>query len=91
MPFKKGRSGNAKGRPRGVKEAIPRTFRGLAAEVLAEAGPDVKQALRDGLKGPKSDRYLAILASLEKQHVELTGEVRMPAQVIFELHRTDAS
>jgi hypothetical protein len=90
MPFSKGRSGNVKGRPKGAKDHIPRTFRGLASQVLAANGADVQAALRKGINGKDAHRYLSILASLEKQHVELSGEVTMPAQVIFELHRNSA-
>lgn len=70
-PFEKGKSGNPKGRPPGIPEKTPRTLRRLAAQFLEEHGKDVIDAMKQGIatKGERV-RVLAVLASLEKQHVE---------------------
>jgi len=83
MPFQPGKSGNVRGRPRGIKEKAPRSFRALAREVLQESGKDVKAALLEGIKGKQSHRYLSILASLEAKHVELSGTDGGPVAVRF--------
>lgn len=74
MPFTKGRSGNPTGRPKGAKDSIPRTFRGLARKVVSENPDAIERALLNGCKGKDAHKYLGILAGLERQQVEVTGE-----------------
>jgi len=83
MPFRRGRSGNPRGRPKGAKDKAPRSFRTLAREVVAEYDADLKRALLEGCTGKHAYRYLAILASLERQQVELGGEDGGPVLVQF--------
>lgn len=78
MPFQPGKSGNPSGRPRGAKDKTPRTFRRLARAFMEGHEADIAAALARGVKSKDAHRYLAILASLEKQHVEL----EMPEPVI---------
>lgn len=82
-PFQKGQVANPRGRPKGAKDKLPRTFRALAAEILAEAPDDVKSSLLAGVKGNQAHKYLAIFANLEKQQVEVTGADGGPVQVQF--------
>ncbi len=81
--FSRGRSGNPHGRPRGAKDAVPRTFRGLCLEYLSKHADDVDAAIAKGVTGKQAHRYLAILASLEKQQHEVSGEDGGPVIVKF--------
>lgn len=82
MPYKKGESGNAKGRPKGSKDKIPRTYRALAAAVVSKEFEAIQRSLLAGIKSKQSHRYHAILASLEKHQVELTGADGGAIQII---------
>ena len=68
--YQKGQSGNPAGRPVGAKDKVPRGFRALAQEVVAEHSDDVQRALLNGINSRHSFRYLMILAHLEKQQHE---------------------
>jgi hypothetical protein len=69
--FQKGQSGNPKGRPRGVVEKVPRTFRRIALQFCEENADDILGALKKAIKEPgERIRALAVVASVEKQQVE---------------------
>ena len=88
--FKPGQSGNPKGRRPGTKETkarLPRSFRRIAAEVVAEHPDDIQRALLRGIRDRRqAHRYLTIFAGLEKHYIEHSGDALMPKPVIFELH-----
>lgn len=86
MPFKKGQSGNPRGRRHGVKEKHPRTFRALMASVVTDQPAVILAAMQEGLAGKQSHKYLGILAQLEKQQHEHSGPDGGPmtTKVLFE-------
>ncbi len=85
MPFQRGKSGNPTGRPKGAKDGVPRSFRSLCVEYLnsPKGYKDIQAAIDKGIVGKQAHRYLAILASLEKQQHEVSGEDGGPVIVKF--------
>jgi len=85
MAFKRGVSGNPKGKPKGAKDRIPRAFKAsikaVFDELLTTDPTIVREAVRRGLisRKPKDAfPYVRIYAELSgelKQQVEVSGAI----------------
>ena len=63
MPFKKGQSGNPKGRPKGAQDKVSREARSLFIHIMEGEVGHIQDAL-DGLRNESADKYLRALAHL---------------------------
>ena len=85
MPFKKGEGG----RPRGAANKATREFKEFWRDFLDSEAyrQNCQQRITDG-KAPHVEAYLLNkIHGRPTEHIKHEGEVTMPAQVIFELHR----
>lgn len=74
------------GRPVGARDRAPRTFRALAQQFVDTHEADIEASLERGVRDRRqSHKYLAILAGLEKQQVELGGAGGGPVEIRFRL------
>jgi hypothetical protein len=67
------------GRPKGSKDKVPRSFRGIAAEFCAKHKHDLATAMQEAIKEPgERVRMMGVLASLERQQIDLnTQDMRL--------------
>jgi hypothetical protein len=60
------------GRPKGSKDKVTRSFRGIAAEFCAKHKNDLAKAMQEAIKEPgERVRMMGVLASLERQQIDL--------------------
>jgi hypothetical protein len=87
--FKPGQSGNPKGRPPGIKEALPRgAFRAAYDRVLAKDPQLLDTVIRAGLKGqPKARNAVPFLELGAKLGKEIGADAEHDTRpVIFHFH-----
>lgn len=101
-PFKKGQSGNPRGRPRGAKDAVPRTFKASIKamyEKLATKRPELfEDAITHDLRtrrGMAAFHHVQLAAyyldGKPKEQVEVSGDVSVPPQVTFVITKAEGA
>jgi hypothetical protein len=96
--YKKGTSGNPKGRPKGTTNVVPRAFKTALERVFHELAEKHETEIRDAIlngitaRAPRSFPYLQLLAHYvvgkPTERHEITGgegQPLMPTQVIHEV------
>lgn len=87
MPFKKGKSGNPKGRPNGAKDRVPRsTLRAICAAYVEQNPAKITAALDRAVASRYPDRGLALLLKAEGDRLEITGDLSLNTKVVHEYH-----
>ena len=96
MPFKKGQSGNAKGRPKGSPNKVTEEARALFIHIMEGEVQNIQDAL-DGLRNESADKYLRALSQLfpyfmpKQQELQVSMDVEPTTPTWFDevLERTD--
>lgn len=96
MPFKKGQSGNAKGRPKGATDKVTREARALFVQIMDGEVKHIEDAL-DALRQESSEKYLKALSGLfpyfmpKQQELSVTTDIVPTTPSWFDevLERTD--
>ena len=96
MPFKKGQSGNAKGRPKGANNKVTKESRDLFVKIMNGEVGHIEDAL-DALRSESSEKYLKALSSLfpyfmpKQQELSVTTDITPSTPSWFDdvLERTD--
>lgn len=96
MPFKKGQSGNAKGRPKGANNKVTKEARDLFVKIMNGEVGHIEDAL-DALRSESSEKYLKALSNLfpyfmpKQQELSVTTDITPSTPSWFDevLERTD--
>lgn len=96
MPFKKGQSGNTKGRPKGSNNKVTKEARELFVRIMDGEVRHIEDAL-DALRSESSEKYLKALCGLfpyfmpKQQELSVTTDITPHTPSWFDevLERTD--
>jgi hypothetical protein len=96
MPFKKGQSGNPKGRPKGAGDKVTAEARALFIQIMEGEVGHIQDSL-DGLRHESADKYLKALSGLfpyfmpKQQELAVSMDIQPTEPSWFDevLERTD--
>lgn len=80
MAFEKGKSGNAKGRPKGAENKLVKEARELFIETLEGQVPFIEEAFRE-VKEKNPSKYLELFAKYAQYFVPRKSETESKVQI----------
>jgi len=81
MPFKKGQSGNPKGRPKGAQDKVSREARSLFVSIMNGEVKHIEDAL-DALRNESSEKYLKALGGLMPYFMPKQAELSVTTDIV---------